>query len=1079
MRNNINIISNQQISIKFNINIVDPSGALGTLVYSENHNTQTNNNGLVNLAIGLGTPDPNNAVSFNNIDWGGNNYFLTTMVDFTGGTNYTTIGSQKLKSVPYSLYSKEAESIAGGLPDISTNGSPGNITIDNGSTIILNVDDADADANNELNTSLQLNGDTLQLTDNGGTISVDLSTLNSGTDDQNIQGSSFDQSTGTLTIGIENGASETVDLSGLQPTVVVDGMDANSSKWSLLGVNTATSNGEFSVGPNAISNYSQVTNLYMNNIDIPGGDATNWILDAKVGDHFILRNSQDYADFAIYEVSSSAPVSSAFGYDWTLLFLSQGNSNTFTIGNEYLLSYAPSGIQGIQGLSAYDVWINQGNTGTQQDFLDSLVGATGAVGPQGNTGPQGASGISAYDVWINQGNTGTQQDFLDSLVGATGATGAQGIQGLSAYEVWIAQGNTGTVQDYLDSLVGAQGVQGTSIDSTVSITNPNSIPFSNMFPNHLVLYYSNGIVDTLFDALPPGPSGPQGVTDTDWYIENTTSLSTNINDNIFTNGNVGIGTNPSKTFHVKSFHNQSRFESMSDGSNGLNNLFDGIEIGSKEMNPNSGNTYSAGIKFMSFDSNILNGTEPKFVAAIAPRATEPYILSNHGGMALDFATTINDPGTGSTPIVRMTIDEDGQIGMGSSTSIPDADLHIRQIDTKIPKLFVTGTTDGSGMVYVGKSITYGGGIGYDGDGIPTMVGDNDRFTLFRRDAGVDFPVMSWPYNSGLVRINDLGGTGTRMVVADAIGNLSTQTINTGDITSVVAGNGLTGGGLTQDVTLNIGGGSGITVDVDDISVNVSDFMTNGANTRVLTAAGLDDMHANSWLTYNGSRLFIMPAGGSGDGQLLVRGLLNNNPSNTDALMRVEGNGTTMTVGVNNDSTVWLQTWPLSSTGTQVASKMSLNPLGQDVGVGTVTPEYQLDVNGDARIGYHGNNEKMYIKFSDFRGSGAPNLYSGEKWGEQSGADCGGQFDIPNGYQVTGIVLYFDDLPDDIIINEGSFLNASSTTLVEQITAPSTQTLNIDFLNPVTGNDKYIFMEIINNGSNSFSLGGGYFKISPN
>ena len=76
-------------------------------------------------------------------------------------------------------------------------------------------------------------------------------------------------------------------------------MDANSLKWSLLGVNTATSNGEFSVGPNAISNYSQITNLYMNNIDIPGGDATNWILDAKVGDHFILRNSQDYADLHI------------------------------------------------------------------------------------------------------------------------------------------------------------------------------------------------------------------------------------------------------------------------------------------------------------------------------------------------------------------------------------------------------------------------------------------------------------------------------------------------------------------------------------------------------------------------------------------------------------------------------------------------------------------------------------------------------------------------------------------------------------------------------------------------------------
>lgn len=39
------------------------------------------------------------------------------------------------------------------------------------------------------------------------------------------------------------------------------------------------------------------------------------------------------------------------------------------------------------------------------------------IGGQGSTGPQGAPGKSAYEIWLEQGNTGTEQDFLDSLVG--------------------------------------------------------------------------------------------------------------------------------------------------------------------------------------------------------------------------------------------------------------------------------------------------------------------------------------------------------------------------------------------------------------------------------------------------------------------------------------------------------------------------------------------------------------------------------------------------------------------------------------------------------------------------------------
>jgi hypothetical protein len=59
-----------------------------------------------------------------------------------------------------------------------------------------------------------------------------------------------------------------------------------------------------------------------------------------------------------------------------------------------------------------------GATGPQGPI--GITGATGSTGPQGQTGavgpqgPAGTNGLSAYQIWLNQGNTGTQQDFLNS-----------------------------------------------------------------------------------------------------------------------------------------------------------------------------------------------------------------------------------------------------------------------------------------------------------------------------------------------------------------------------------------------------------------------------------------------------------------------------------------------------------------------------------------------------------------------------------------------------------------------------------------------------------------------------------------
>ena len=247
MRNGLSLATNHNITIKFDINLMNSSGGVGTVVYSESHNVITNGLGVVNLVIGMGVPSPTNTISFSHIDWGNNQFYLTTSVDFTGANNnFQEFGEQRLMSVPYALYSKTSESV-----------------------INDQVNDADSDPTNELE----------------------------------------------------------------------------------------------------------------------------------------LPNSANHGDVLVFDSISNS---------WI---------------NGVLSSSGPTGPPGPSGQSAYDLWIANGNTGSQQDFLNSLQGLSGNNGSNGTNGINGSNGTngqSAYDIWIANGNTGTQQDFLNSLQGAQGATGPAG-----------------------------------------------------------------------------------------------------------------------------------------------------------------------------------------------------------------------------------------------------------------------------------------------------------------------------------------------------------------------------------------------------------------------------------------------------------------------------------------------------------------------------------------------------------------------------------------------------------------------------------------------------------------------------
>ena len=179
-------------------------------------------------------------------------------------------------------------------------------------------------------------------------------------------------------------------------------------------------------------------------------------------------------------------------------------------------------------------------------------------------------------------------------------------------------------------------------------------------------------------------------------------------------------------------------------------------------------------------------------------------------------------------------------------------------------------------------------------------------------------------NQGIIRLDPSSGANDDVLIVGANGvtvsSNSTAILITGtagDIEEVVAGSGLTGGGTSGQVTLNVGQGAGLDVTADAVAV----IANNGI---VANSTGVF-VNANNGIVANSSGVFARAANGisvDGSGINVIGG--NGLVSNSTGVHVVGANGISVaadSVGVTTGSTL-----TVNSTGIHVNSALSITDL---------------------------------------------------------------------------------------------------------------------------------------------------------
>ena len=187
------------------------------------------------------------------------------------------------------------------------------------------------------------------------------------------------------------------------------------------------------------------------------------------------------------ELIKNALVSVEQNDETVTLTMSNGFSLTFSLGDSIISSKGDTGSKGdkgINGLSAYDLAVLQGYTGTESEWRNSLKGEKGDKGASGYNGVDGSNGRKidlTKDITVSYGerpSVNLKEDgslnfnFPDIRQGLSGDIGERYrikkclISEGDIFDVTTTWNNySGTVNITLPVVNGAKGVKGTTVNN--------------------------------------------------------------------------------------------------------------------------------------------------------------------------------------------------------------------------------------------------------------------------------------------------------------------------------------------------------------------------------------------------------------------------------------------------------------------------------------------------------------------------------------------------------------------------------------------------------------------------------------